>query len=615
MVFGLAPTAKAARVLERDTRMRADTVAKLLYEWRRTDRPPEPGYRLPAGATVIVDEASMISTPDLHELVRLAETQRWRLVLVGDHRQLQAVGRGGLFAELCANGRVDELEHLHRFTHRWEAAASLMLRSGDPRALDAYEAHDRIVPGPLDEHVERMAQTWIEHDRRGDTVALVASTNDHVDAINRHVQAARLARCDIDPHWQTLIAGGEVAHDGDVVVTRRNDRRLRTDLRPAGAQPGDLDRRPGHRDGSLTVTQRQGHGTAVLPADYVNEHVRLGYAATEHGYQSDTVTTGIALASASTTRAASTSPPPAAATATSCASSPTATTSPRPTMSSKAVLALDRGRHPRRHPTPHPRPHRAAPPRRGVSAAAASTRPSGPPTQPRCPVPAWFDQLLDDTRQQAATVERANDERRSAGRRLIEASNDAQNVLRRVSAETAAARTEYAAASRRLASAEADRRIATRLVNESGWRGRRHARQHLADADVAVIIARSTLEQAETATAPHRQRYRSAFDAAKHADGEVHRHQLSRMLRPDKSPEPLYQRIATLQSWRRWADSQPVSATEVADAMTQLRDDAAHDPTGHLRQLCDLVHLISPAILSARPGLQPLRRSGPSRSL
>ena len=41
-VFGVAPTAKAARVLERDTGMRADTVAKLLHEWQRPDRPPRP---------------------------------------------------------------------------------------------------------------------------------------------------------------------------------------------------------------------------------------------------------------------------------------------------------------------------------------------------------------------------------------------------------------------------------------------------------------------------------------------------------------------------------------------------------------------------------------------
>ena len=40
----------------------------------------------------------------------------------------------------------------------------------------------------------------------------------------------------------------------------------------------------------------------ILPAEYVTEHVRLGYAATEHGYESDTVTIGINLASEATTR-------------------------------------------------------------------------------------------------------------------------------------------------------------------------------------------------------------------------------------------------------------------------------------------------------------------------
>ncbi len=157
-VFGVAPTAKAARVLERDTGMRADTVAKLLHEWQRPDRPPLPEYRLGRGATLVVDEAGMVSTPALHQLVSLAEANQWRLVLVGDHRQLQAVGRGGLFAELCANGQVDQLERLHRFNHDWEAAASLQLRSGDPRALDAYEAHDRIIPGTLDDHLAAIAE-------------------------------------------------------------------------------------------------------------------------------------------------------------------------------------------------------------------------------------------------------------------------------------------------------------------------------------------------------------------------------------------------------------------------------------------------------------------------
>src|SRR5687768_15303927 len=114
---------------------------------QRTDRPPLPEFRLAAGATLLVDEAGMLSTPAIHQIVSLAERNGWRLALVGDPRQLQGVGRGGLLAELCANGRVEQLERLHRFTHAWEAAASLQLRCGDPAALDAYQAHGRIVAG------------------------------------------------------------------------------------------------------------------------------------------------------------------------------------------------------------------------------------------------------------------------------------------------------------------------------------------------------------------------------------------------------------------------------------------------------------------------------------
>ena len=50
------------------------------------------------------------------------------------------------------------------------------------------------------------------------------------------------------------------------------------------------------------MTHQGGHGDVTLPADYVRDHVRLGYAATEHGWQSDTVGTAIALTSPATTR-------------------------------------------------------------------------------------------------------------------------------------------------------------------------------------------------------------------------------------------------------------------------------------------------------------------------
>ena len=225
-VFAVAPTAKAARTVERDTGIPADTVAKLLHEHKRTDRAPLPEFQLPAGATVVVDEAGMLTTPALHQLVTLAARDGWRLALVGDPRQLQGVGRSGLLAELCTNGRVEQLEQLHRFTHPWEAAASLRLRSGDPRALDAYDAHGRIVAGSLEDHLDHLAATWIDHHGTGRSIAVVASTNDHVGTINRAIQAARVHADHLDATVATRLAAGETVHVGDVVATRRNDRRI-----------------------------------------------------------------------------------------------------------------------------------------------------------------------------------------------------------------------------------------------------------------------------------------------------------------------------------------------------------------------------------------------------
>ncbi len=300
-VFGVAPTAKAARVLQRETGVAADTVAKLLHEWNRTDRAPVDTYRLPVGTTLIVDEAGMVGTASLHRLVDLAERNDWRLALVGDPRQLQAVGRGGLFAELCSTGRVHELSRLHRFREPWEAAASLQLRAGNPRALDAYEAHGRVVAGTMDDHLGRLAVAWIAHTTARRSVAITAATNDHVDAINAAVQGARRRVGQLVANGAAAIGGGEHAHPGDVVATRRNDRNLRTTTGEPVRNRDLWDVVATHPNGSLTVSHRAGHGVATLPADYTRNHVRLGYAATEHGNQGDTVDVAIEVVSTATT--------------------------------------------------------------------------------------------------------------------------------------------------------------------------------------------------------------------------------------------------------------------------------------------------------------------------
>ena len=44
------------------------------------------------------------------------------------------------------------------------------------------------------------SRTWIDRHEAGETTATVASSNDHVDAINLAVQTARISAGHVDPH-------------------------------------------------------------------------------------------------------------------------------------------------------------------------------------------------------------------------------------------------------------------------------------------------------------------------------------------------------------------------------------------------------------------------------
>jgi conjugative relaxase-like TrwC/TraI family protein len=299
-VFGVAPTAKAARVLEAETGIPAETLAKLLYEWDRPDG-PDPSLRLMPGTTLVVDETGMVGTASLDRLVGLARTQHWRLVLVGDPAQLQAVGRGGIFAELCRTGRTHELATIHRFTQRWEQTATLALRDAHPDALDAYLDHNRVAAGGLEDHLDTIAHAWTRHHAQGRTVAVTAETNAHVDLLNDAIQTQRRHAGHLDPRCAVSIAGDETAGPGDLIVTRRNDRALLDDLGEPVRNRERWHVDAIHADGSLTATRTTGPGTVTLPADYVTDHVRLGYAATAHGHQGDTLDVSYTLVSASTT--------------------------------------------------------------------------------------------------------------------------------------------------------------------------------------------------------------------------------------------------------------------------------------------------------------------------
>ena len=292
-VFGVAPTAAAAEVLATESHMPADTLDKLLVEHSNPTRPPDPAFDLVAGATVVVDEAATASTPKLSELFRLADEKDWRLVLVGDPRQFTAVGRGGMFAHLVSTYGAIELDQVHRFQHEWERQASLRLRTGDPAALVEYDWHGRLHGGTQTAMETELIETWKAARDRGESVALMANTTDTVDRLNQLAQQSRILTGGLDPKTRFQGARGSVMFVGDEVVTRRNNRGLRTDRDLMVKNRDHWTITNLHPDGAITVSGTT--GTITLPADYSIQHLELGYAQTSHASQGRTVDTALLL--------------------------------------------------------------------------------------------------------------------------------------------------------------------------------------------------------------------------------------------------------------------------------------------------------------------------------
>jgi conjugative relaxase-like TrwC/TraI family protein len=333
-VLGLAPSAAAAEVLAEQLGIDTENTAKWLHEYRQQAERLEkianlraalrsPGtsrhrsalhaelvrvegevalWRLRAGQLVIVDEASLVGTFALDELVSAARDARAKVVLVGDQAQLSAISAGGMFAALVHDrgGLAPELTDVRRFVNAWEKAASVELRAGSADAIDAYESHGRVVGGSRDEMLDALYEAWKHDVEAGKTSLMIAADLGTVDELNARAQGDRIGAGSVSGDG-VPVSGGATAGIGDQVVTRQNNRRLSTGNH--WVRNGDQWRVAGsHADGSLTLQRRHGAGLVHVPVDYVREHVELAYASTAHRAQGRTVDTAHAMVGPNTTR-------------------------------------------------------------------------------------------------------------------------------------------------------------------------------------------------------------------------------------------------------------------------------------------------------------------------
>jgi hypothetical protein len=262
------------------------------------------GHLLIAQGTLLaVDEASMMTTPDLADLIALAEQHGGKVIAAGDTEQLQAVQNGGGMSLLAGRLGYARLTEPVRFKAAWERAASLRLRDGDPPVIADYGRHRRINGGNPELMTETAAARYTALTADGTDALLIAADHGLRRELSRRVRENLLRLGLVDATRTVTIADGTQAGVGDLLLCTCNDHRTEAgepgrslangDLLRIDAVTGkgllvrralDADRQTGRR----RWTDRQ-----FLYASY--QEAELGYAVTGHVAQGRTVRVGLAV--------------------------------------------------------------------------------------------------------------------------------------------------------------------------------------------------------------------------------------------------------------------------------------------------------------------------------
>ena len=262
---------------------------------RRGARGP---VRLRPGDLVLMDEASMTSTPDLADVITQAAASDAKVILAGDTQQLQAVQNGGgmsLLAEALGYARLAEPV---RFRAGWEQQASLRLRDGDTSVLAEYDQHARILGGEPEQMTDAAAAAYLALTAEGTDVLLMAADHALRRELSRRVRDDLIRLGIVQNGPAVTIADGATASAGDLIICTRNDHATEAGEPGRTLANGDLLRIEAVTSNGLLVRraldadpatgQRRWTGRRFLYAGY--RDAELGYAVTDHVAQGRTVT-------------------------------------------------------------------------------------------------------------------------------------------------------------------------------------------------------------------------------------------------------------------------------------------------------------------------------------
>ncbi|NEH47121.1 Ti-type conjugative transfer relaxase TraA, partial [Rhizobium leguminosarum] len=304
-VHGAALAGKAAEGLEQSSGITSRTLASWEYSWQ-ADR-----GRLNARDVFVIDEGGMVGSRQLARFVDEVKRAGAKLVLVGDHEQLQAIGAGAPFRAIAEAVGHAQLSEVRRQKADWQKQASIDFASHRTAAgLSAYEARGSVhLKTDRAETLKAIIADYVA-DRSAnpnDTRIAMAHRRDDVRAINAGIRArlqdrGELAKGSNNPSGDK---GEELAYQthngrrafarGDRIVFLENDR----DLAVKNGMLGEViavapDAIQVRLDGKAQTQDGQRQVTVPVNRYQSFDH---GYATTIHKTQGATVDRSFVLAS------------------------------------------------------------------------------------------------------------------------------------------------------------------------------------------------------------------------------------------------------------------------------------------------------------------------------
>ena len=305
-VVGTTVKGEAARQLAHDARIEADTLALLLTQARRGERP------LDARTVVIVDEASTVGDRDLHELLAHAAAAGATIRLIGDPAQHSAVPAGGSYRALLNHDptRVPQLTHVFRLQNPAERTSAELVRTGRiADALDHLRTTGQLVTEPTEAATyAAVLERWWQARQNGQAHPMVHQRNTVRQLLNRLAQQLLEADGSIAPVGAARLRDGRRLCVGDEVIARGGNRRLHPQQRPEhwvrnGTRGVIVGIR--HEDDDVAITMATEHGEIDVPRSYFDRTrggLDLAYAVTSYAVQGATQPASTSILTTASTR-------------------------------------------------------------------------------------------------------------------------------------------------------------------------------------------------------------------------------------------------------------------------------------------------------------------------